>query len=395
MASKDSLQDYRDKRDFRRTPEPTGGEKEASEKLKFVIQEHDANSLHYDFRLEVDGVLKSWAVPKGPSTDPRERRLAMLTEDVVKEEAIMSKEKIKVGSRTIEVANLDEVIFPDEGITQGDLIDIYRRLADTILPHLEGRPLTMQRFPDGIDGEGFYQKEAPDYFPDWIGRVSIEVKEEGKEQPQVICDSEATLVYLVDQGLVTPHVWLSRTEKLHYPDKLLFDLDPPDSDFEPVRLAAEALHDLLDDLGLVPYVMTTGSRGAHVAVPLDRSTDFDTVRGFAKNVAGVLAKRYPEWLTVEVRKDERGDRLFLDYLRNSYGQNSVAPYGVRAKPGAPVATPLDWEELSDPDLHSQSFTVENIFRRLGQKEDPWKGWMRHARSLSEPRSRLEDMRDGV
>ncbi len=303
----------------------------------------------------------------------------------------MSRKKIKVGSRTIEVANLDDVIFPDEEVTQGGLVDIYRRLADTMLPHLEGRPLTMQRFPDGIQNEGFYQREAPDYFPDWITRVSVEVGEDDEKQSEVICDSEATLAYLVDQGLVTPHVWLSRADRLHYPDKLIFDLDPPDSDFEPVRLAADLLHDLLDTLRLVPYVMTTGSRGAHVVVPLDRSADFDTVRGFAKDVAQMLAEREPDRLTVEGRKDKRDDRLFLDYLRNAYGQNSVAPYGVRAKPGAPVATPLDWDELSDPGLYSQSYTVKNIFRRLGQKEDPWKEIMRHARSLSEPRNRLDDL----
>ncbi|MFW6115860.1 MAG: DNA primase small subunit domain-containing protein, partial [Chloroflexota bacterium] len=164
--------------------------------------------------------------------------------------------------------------------------------------------------------------------------------------------------------------------------------------FEPVRLAAELLHDLLDNLRLVPYVMTTGSRGAHVVVPLDRSADFDTVRGFAKDVAEMLAQREPDRLTVEVRKDKRGDRLFLDYLRNAYAQNSVAPYALRAKPGAPVATPLDWDELSDPALDSQSYSVKNIFRRLGQKGDPWQQIMHHARSLSEPRNRLDDLMSG-
>ncbi|MFW6135281.1 MAG: non-homologous end-joining DNA ligase [Chloroflexota bacterium] len=302
----------------------------------------------------------------------------------------MSEETMEVGSRTFPVGDLDDVIFPDEGITQGDLIDIYRRLADTILPHLEGRPLTMQRFPDGIDEDGFYQRWAPDYLPDWITRVSVTVKKDDGEKPQVICDSEATLVYLVDQGLVTPHVWLSRADRLDYPDKLVFDLDPPDSDFGVVRVAARCLRDLLGDLGLVPFVMTTGSRGAHVVVPLDRSADFDTVRAFAKDVGKLLAQRHPEDLTVEFRKDARGGRLFLDPLRNAYGQNSVAPYAIRAKPGAPVATPVDWDELSDPDLHSQTYTVRNTFRRLGQKQDPWKNYMGHARALSEPRGRLDE-----
>ncbi len=303
----------------------------------------------------------------------------------------MSEQTIEVGSHSFTVANLDDVIFPDEGITQGDLIDVYRRLADTMLPHLAGRPLTMQRFPDGIQNQGFYQREAPDYFPDWITRVSVRVKEDDGHQPAVVCDSEATLVYLVDQGLITPHVWLSRADRLHHPDKLIFDLDPPNSAFQPVRLAAQALRDLLQDLDLVPFVMTTGSRGAHVVVPLERGATFDAVRAFAEDVARVVAQRQPDRLTIEVRKDQRGDRLFLDYLRNAYGQNAIAPYGVRAKPGAPVATPLDWDELSDPDLHSQTYTVSNIFRRLGQKEDPWQDVMDHARPLAEARDRLNEV----
>jgi bifunctional non-homologous end joining protein LigD len=307
----------------------------------------------------------------------------------------MSGQEIKIGSRTIQADHLDKVIFPEEGITQGDLVDIYRKLAGTLLPHLEDRPLTMQRFPDGIDDQGFYQKEAPDYFPDWITRVSITVKGEGIEQPQVICDKEATLVYWIDQELVTPHVWLSRVNKLDHPDKLVFDLDPPNTDFAPVRTAAEYLHDLLEELGMVSFVMTTGSRGAHVVVPLDGCADFDAVREFAHNVAHVLARRHSDRLTVETRKEKRGDRLFLDYLCNAYGQTSVAPYAVRARRGAPVATPLDWGELSNSKVHSQSYTVKNILRRLGQKTDPWKGMMRHARSLSEPKHRLEElMKDG-
>ena len=252
----------------------------------------------------------------------------------------MSEQTIDVGKRRLEVANLDDVIFPEAGITQGGLIDVYRRLADTILPHLEGRPLTMQRFPDGIDEEGWYQREAPDYFPDWITRVSVAVKQDDGEQVQVMCDDQATLVYLVDQGLVTPHIWLSRADRLDYPDKLIFDLDPADGDFEPVRFAARSLRELLSELRLTSFLMTTGSRGAHVVVPLDRSANFDTARAFAKDVAAVLASRYPDRLTVEMRKADRRGRLFLDYLRNAYGQNSVAPYAVRAKPGAPVATPL-------------------------------------------------------
>jgi bifunctional non-homologous end joining protein LigD len=306
----------------------------------------------------------------------------------------MSGTTIRVGSRTIEVDNLDDVIFPDAGITQGDLIDVYRRLADTMLPHLRGRPLTMERYPDGIEEQGFYQREVPDYFPDWVKRVSVEVESDNGEQQQVVCDDEATLVYLVDQGVVTPHTWLSREDKLDHPDKLIFDLDPPDSVFKLVRLSAQVIRQLLDEIGLVSFVMTTGSRGAHVVVPLDRSADFDAVRGFAKDVATAAARRKPDELTVEMRKKNRGDRLFVDYLRNAYSQSSVAPYAVRTREGAPVATPLEWDEFLDSDLHSQSYTVRNIFRRLGQREDPWKGMMEEAQSLDESRKQLDELMDG-
>lgn len=300
----------------------------------------------------------------------------------------MSGQQISIGSRMVEVANLDKVIFPDDDITQGELIEYYRRIGETILPYVRSRPLTMQRFPDGIGAEGFYQKEAPDYFPDWIRRVSVEVKGQDRCQEQVVCDDLATLAYLVDQGLITPHIWLSRADDLEHPDRLVFDLDPPDDDFGPIRSAARSLRDVLTGIGLVPYLMTTGSRGLHVVVPLDRTSDFDAVREFARRVADLLADRQPDALTTEMRKQKRGDRLFLDYLRNSYGQNTVAPYAVRAIRGAPIAAPIDWEELSDHSLRAQTYTMKNIFRRLGQKKDPWKCMMRRARSLRTPAEKL-------
>ncbi|MBN1992032.1 MAG: non-homologous end-joining DNA ligase [Anaerolineae bacterium] len=296
---------------------------------------------------------------------------------------------VKVGFHTIELSSLDKVFFPDEGITKGDLVDYYRRIADTMLPHLEEHPLNMQRFPDGLDGFNFYQKEVPDYFPDWIGRVSIEVKEEQSKQEQVVCNNPATLVYLANQACLTPHLWLSRVDRLEHPDKLIFDLDPPADDFEPVHFAARALRDMLRELELVAFVMTTGSQGLHVAVPLDRQADFDTTRNFARALAEHLAQRNPKRLTTEVRKNKRKGRVFLDYLRNAYGQTGVSPYAARAKAGAPVAAPLEWEELGDSNLHAQSYTIGNIFRRLGQKSDPWAGMRQHAQNLEAPKQQLE------
>jgi bifunctional non-homologous end joining protein LigD len=287
---------------------------------------------------------------------------------------------MKVGSHTIETSNEDKIFFPESGIIKGDLIHYYKDIAPIMLPHVQDRPITMHRFPDGIEGEGFYQKEIPDYFPQWMDRVRIK-KKEGGENEQVVCNNAAALVYLANQACITPHVWLSRTDKLNYPDKLVFDLDPPGDEFEPVRKAAYTLKDMLKERRLTPFVMTTGSRGVHVVAPLDRSQDFDTVRTFAENLADVLAQDDPQYVTTEQRKPKRGSRVFLDMLRNSYAQTSVAPYAVRAKPGAPVATPLEWEELAD--TTSQSYTIKTIFRKMGQKRDPWKSLYSEARPLPE------------
>ena len=299
-------------------------------------------------------------------------------------------ETIQVGGYEIQSSHSDKVFFPDAGITKGDLVEYYRRIAPSMLPHLRGRPLMMQRFPDGINASGFYQKQAPGYFPAWIDTVSVQVQ--GREnENMVVCGHAAGLVYLAEQGCITPHVWLSRRDRLHRPDRLIFDLDPAGRDFAPVRFAARALRKILTELGLTPFLMTTGSRGLHVVAPLDQSDAFDAVRTFARDLGRLLSARHPDRLTTETRKEKRRGRLFLDYLRNSYAQTTVAPYGVRALPGAPVAAPLDWGELGRGGLTAGSYTIRNIFRRLGQKADPWADINRHARSLDEPRKRLDDL----
>lgn len=179
----------------------------------------------------------------------------------------MTDKKVEVNSHTIELSNLDKVLFPDDRFTKGDLIDYYQRIAPTILPHLADHPLSLQCFPNGIKAEGFYQKEIPDYFPDWIRRVSVEVKEDQTRQAQVVCDNVETLVYLANQACLTLHPWLSRADKLNHPDKLIFDLDPPGNDFETVRFAAGRLREMLQAVGLVPFVMTAGSKGCTSSRP--------------------------------------------------------------------------------------------------------------------------------
>ncbi|MGC1122691.1 MAG: hypothetical protein WBA22_16535 [Candidatus Methanofastidiosia archaeon] len=203
---------------------------------------------------------------------------------------------MKVGQYTVETSNEDRVFFPQGSITKGDLIQYYKDIAPIMLPHVKDRPVTMHRFPSGIQEEGFYHKEIPDYFPPWVDRVTIEKKEGGTSE-QVVCNNAATLVYLANQACITLHTWLSRIGNLNYPDKLVFDLDPSDGDFGPVRAAALSLKERLIRVGLQPFVMTTGSRGVHVAAPLDGSQDFDTVRTFAKRLADSLAKEDPRHLT--------------------------------------------------------------------------------------------------
>lgn len=302
----------------------------------------------------------------------------------------MARETIDLDGQAVKLSSLDKVYYPDAGITKGDVVDYYHRVAPTMLPHLRDRPLSMQRFPDGIAAPGFYQKEAPDHFPDWIRRVPVLVEEEGQEQPQVVCDGAATLVYLANQGCITPHLWLSRAGKLRHPDKLIFDLDPPGGDFRVVREAALALRELLTELELPAFLMTTGSKGLHVALPLDGRVTFDDTRDVARDVAGLLVKREPKRYTLELRKDAREGRLFLDYLRNAYAATSVAPYALRARPGAPVATPLDWDELDDAGLHAGTYTIKNIFRRL-EERDPWRDFFQEPCALGEARRRLKRM----
>ena len=295
--------------------------------------------------------------------------------------------RVRVGAYLIEVTHPDKVLFPGpRPLTKRDLVEYYRRIAPTMLPYLAGRPIVMQRFPDGIQGAGFFHKDIPDYFPEWVDRVTLS-KRDGTVT-HVVCNTAATLVYLASQACITPHVWLSRADRPRHPDRLIFDLDPAADDFAPVRRAARLVGDLLSDLGLTTYVMTTGSRGAYVVVPLDRRADFEVVRTFARHAAALLVRRHPRDLTMEQRIADRGGRLYLDTGRNAYAQSAAPPYAVRARPGAPVATPIMWRELHRPSLDARSYRTDNLFRRLGRSGDPWRGFTRHGQSVTRARARL-------
>lgn len=283
-----------------------------------------------------------------------------------------------------EISRPDKVRFPDDGITKADLAGHYRTVARRMLPHLRDRPLMLERFPDGIGGHGFMQKDVPGHFPDWIHRAELPKEDGTVTYP--IADDTATLVYLAGQASIPPHRFLCRADRPQHPDRMVFDLDPPGHDFAPVREAALGLHGLLDELELPSLVMTTGSRGLHVVVALDRRDDFDAVRAFARAVADALVTRHPDRFTTEARKQARAGRLYLDVQRNAYAQTAVAPYAVRARPGAPVAAPLAWEDVDDPALDARRWTLRDA-EELADR-NPWHHPPR-PRSLGRARTLLD------
>ncbi|MGC0336623.1 non-homologous end-joining DNA ligase [Streptomyces sp. SLBN-8D4] len=296
---------------------------------------------------------------------------------------------VRAGRRTVEVHRPDKVLFPGgdgaKEYTKADLVDYYRSVAPFMLPHLRGRPLMLERHPDGLDGPVFMQKNTPDSYPEWIGRV--EVAKEGGTVCHTVCDDTATLLYLADQAALTLHRWLSRTGSVERPDRMVFDLDPAgEDDFALVREAAWLLGELLDELSLPSALMTTGSRGLHVVVPLNGRHEFDEVRRFAKDVADTLVAGHPDRLTTAARKKDRGDRLYLDIQRNAYAQTAVAPFTVRAKPGAPVATPMAWTQLDDPGLDARRWTIADAVEQA--RTNPWAGVMAKGRALGPARRRL-------
>lgn len=294
---------------------------------------------------------------------------------------------IEVGGRTIPISHADRPVFPDDGLTKMDLARHYADVAGVMVPHVRGRPLALQSFPHGIAEPGFFMKEVPRHFPDWIATAGVP-KREGGTVRHVLADDAATLVYLAGQNVVTPHVWTSRSDRLERPDRLIFDLDPSTRRFDEVRDAARLLRGLLEAIGLGAFVMTTGSRGLHVTVPMRRTADFAEVREFAGEVAAALAAGDPDRLTTEFHRDKRGERIFIDVNRTAYGQHAVAPYAVRPLPTAPVATPLRWEEVDDPSLDPRGWTIRTIGARLADGGDPWRDIARHATSIGPARRAL-------
>jgi bifunctional non-homologous end joining protein LigD len=297
---------------------------------------------------------------------------------------------VRVGRHQLEITRPEKVLFPEDGITKGELIEYYARIAPRMLRHLRDRPLTLERYPDGIHKQRIFQKEASSYFPQWIRRVTV--KKVGGTVSHIVCNDIATLVYIANQACITPHILLSRLDKLDVPDQMVFDLDPQGEDFELVRATARAFQQLLGDLELPAYLKTTGSRGLHLVVPLQRREGFDSVRQFARELARIVVSQAPGERTLETLKAKRGNRVFIDTNRNGYAQLLAPAFAVRARRGAPVSLPLDWSELAHKTLRSDAVTIRTIFDRLDKVGDPWADFWRSGVSLAGARRKLAQRR---
>jgi bifunctional non-homologous end joining protein LigD len=280
----------------------------------------------------------------------------------------------------VPLSHPDKLLFPADGLTKADLAAHYARVAGVMVSHVADRPINLWRWNSGIEGERVVQQALPKGAPDWVERVEVPRRKGGSVVHGLINDA-ATLRWLANQNCITPHVWNSRADRLDRPDRLVFDLDPSDDDFGAVREGALALADLLRELGLTPFPMITGSRGIHVVVPLERTRSADEVRAAAGVLAERIAAARPDTLTTAWRKEKRDGRILVDVARNTYAQTVVAPYAVRALPGAPVAVPLAWDEVADARLTPQRYGVRNMGERLREHGDPWAGMEKQAATL--------------
>jgi len=287
------------------------------------------------------------------------------------------------------ITHPDKVLFPEDGITKGELAAYYETVAPVLVPHLRNRPITMERYPAGIGAKGFWQKDVSKGFPDWLRRVEVP-KKDGVVHHPLITDTRS-LLWVTNQNTVTQHVWVSRAPHLDRPDICVFDLDPSQDDSEAVRGAALGLRDLLSKLGLPSWVKTSGSKGFHIVVPVDGRTSIATVARFADAVGAAFVSLAPDRLTQEFSKADRKGRIYVDTGRNGYSATFAAAYTVRARPGAPVSAPCTWEEVERGEADPRSFTLRNVPARIAAIGDPWDGLRRRGRSLKGPMEKLRRM----
>jgi bifunctional non-homologous end joining protein LigD len=267
------------------------------------------------------------------------------------------------------ITHPEKVLFPDDGITKGELAAYYEAIAPIMIPHLRGRPVTMERFHRGIGEKGFFQKNVAKGFPPWLERVEVP-KKGGSSFHPLVYDARA-LLWVANQNCITPHVWTSRLPNLGCPDLCVFDLDPMEDEPAVLRAAALGVRDLLLELDLRSWVKTTGSKGFHIVVPLDPKLDFGRVYEFGNAVGGLLVRRDPRHLTQEFAKVDRKGRIYVDTGRNGFGATFAAAYAVRPKPGAPVSAPCTWEEVARGDAGPRTFTLRGMAKRIAEVGDLW------------------------
>lgn len=274
-----------------------------------------------------------------------------------------------VGTHDIEITHEEKELFPRQHITKETIIDYYQAIAPLMLPFLKNRPIATQRFPQGIDHEGFFQKHALEDVPSWVKTKRI-VGKNGKPVHYIIINNTETLIYLINQYCITPHIWLSTIDHLNNPDRMVFDLDPAGhAKFQLVRWVAKKLKHMLQEHSLEAYLMSTGSRGVHLLVPIKPEYSFEQVRAYAKKVSQIMLAEHPKFITLEPRIADRDNKIYIDILRNGFGQMTVAPYAVRALPGAPIAVPISWSELER--ITPQKYTIQNIAQRLAKVGNVW------------------------
>ena len=278
-------------------------------------------------------------------------------------------------------------MFPDEGITKGELAAYYSAIAPLMLPHIRGRPVTMERYPQGIGQKGFFHKDVSKGFPAWLERVEVPKKDGTVHHP--IVNDERSLLWIANQKCITPHVWTSRVPELYYPDVCVFDLDPSTPDLDRLFEAALALRDLLNEVELRSWVKTSGSKGLHILVPLDGKTNMGDVARFAHALGAALVARHPATLTQEFSKADRGKRIYVDTGRNGYSATFAAAYAVRAKAGAPVSAPCTWEEIERGEVGPETFTLPKMAGRVAAVGDLWADLRRRGRSLRRATERLK------
>lgn len=496
MAKKD-LGEYQEKRHFEKTPEPPGEIGQPGTDTLFVVQEHKARRLHYDFRLESDGVLKSWAVPKGPSMNPRDKRLAVRTEDhpisyadfegviprgeygagavevwdrgiflnlkprgdgnsvtenaregqvevwlqgeklrggfaitriregkdeawlLVKmrdqeavDEDILEKQarsvltgrtieeisaskgylsekppniRVSMNGRTLPLTNLDKVLYPVARFTKADVLNYYIAVSTYILPHLEQRPLTMKRYPDGVEGNHFYEKSCPSFRPNWMATATA-----GKKKIVTFCtiNDRASLVWVVNLASLELHVMLSRAPDVLVPTLIAFDFDPgPGMDIIDSAIAARNLRDLLAKLDLECFPKTSGGKGFHVYIPLNTPVTFKETKDFAHALALTMEKAYPDRLVSNMRKALRKGKVLIDWSQNDEHKTTVCAYSMRAQPRPSVSTPVTWEEVDEAiekkDPHALYFETKDVLTRVEDMGDLFLPVLRMQQELPE------------